>query len=35
VNAEVAKRVIVGPGIVPGGDALFPDTIPQAWKAKE
>jgi hypothetical protein len=34
VNDEVARRVIINPEVIGGGDALFPDTTPQTWRIK-
>jgi hypothetical protein len=32
VSDEVARRVIINPEVIGGGDSLFPNTTPQTWR---
>jgi hypothetical protein len=32
VNDEVARRVIINPEVIGGGDSLFSNTTPQTWR---
>jgi len=33
IRADVGERVVMLPGIIPGGDSLFDNTTSQTWKA--
>jgi hypothetical protein len=34
IEADVAERVIGIPGVKPGGDTIFKDTVAQTWRVK-